>query len=83
MGEWLPIESAPKDGTWLLVAGTIWAGEISGIVKNVRAEMGIARFTNGKSDFDGDDWWDDTGGDAYACWCRPTHWMPLPQPPAA
>lgn len=78
---WQPIETAPRDGQWLLVAGRIWAGEISGVVTNDKAEVAIARFTNGRSDFPGDDWWNDAGGDYYATWCRPTHWQPLPAAP--
>lgn len=77
---WQPISAAPKDGRWLLVYGTVWAGEISGIARNQTGEVGIARYNGGKSDFPGD-WWDKVGGDAYACWCQPTHWMPLPAAP--
>ena len=77
---WLPIESAPKDGTWVLVFGNVWAGEISGVARNPKGDVGIARYTNGKSDYPGD-WWDEAGDDAYSCWCQPTHWMPLPPAP--
>ncbi len=68
---WRGIESAPKDGTYVLVFGNVWAGEISGIVRNDNGDVSIARYTDGKSDYPGD-WWDDVGGDAYACWCQPT-----------
>lgn len=78
--DWQPIETAPKDGDWVLVYGNVWAGEISGIVKNDFGEISIARYSDGKSDFPGE-WWHDAGGDAYACWCQPTHWMPLPEAP--
>lgn len=78
MLEWQPIESAPRDGTHILLFG-IWAGEISGVSKSPVIDIGI--WTGGTSDFPGDDWWSLPTGDAYACWMRATHWMPLPKPP--
>lgn len=76
--EWQPIETAPKDGTIVLLWGE-WAGEING--QSGIDTMDIGSFIDGKSDYDGDDWWLLVTGDAYACWMRPTHWMPLPPPP--
>lgn len=80
MSEWQPIETAPKDGTWIMVAGTVWAGEVGGVARNANPEVSIANYTSGKSDYPGD-WWNEAGGDYYATWCQPTHWMPLPPPP--
>lgn len=65
--QWRPIETAPKDGTWVL----LW--------------------------FDADEYavsgaWMRPGRDYIAHWCAfgrwtpgdaPTHWMPLPAPPAS
>lgn len=76
--EWQPIETAPKDGTVVLLFGT-FAGEISGVSDG--KEMHIGYWKNGRSDYDGNDWWRLAGGDAYTCWMRPTHWMPLPEKP--
>lgn len=61
---WQPIETAPKDGTRILVA----------------------RVTDGRV---GISWWDGLrleDKDKWACYSMltpPTHWMPLPDPPAA
>jgi len=55
---WQPIETAPKDGRWILVA---------------------------RDDMQGVVWWN-KNSDHWALaplsyFDRPTHWMPLPQPP--
>jgi hypothetical protein len=78
MTEWQPIETAPKDGREVLLFG-IWAGEIHGL--NADPTIAVGAWQGGKSDYQGDDFWALTGGDVYACWMRPTHWMPLPEPP--
>lgn len=77
-GKWQPIETAPRDGTWVLLTGgedTENYGE-NGPVVSARwwQEYGP----------DGDWYW------AYAYWDsawrseykNPTHWMPPPDPPA-
>lgn len=77
MSEWQPIETAPRDGTVLLGFGEA-AGEINGpFCKN---EVAPICWSGGRSDYPGYEW-TLTCGDAYACWMRPTHWMPLPTPP--
>jgi hypothetical protein len=75
--EWQLIESAPKDGTPVLLWGQ-WAGEINGIYKVPGMEIGY--YTGPSGDYAGFEW-AATGGDAYAVWGKPTHWMPLPPPP--
>ena len=77
MSEWLPIETAPKDGTEVLVGvdiATVW------IVRN-------ARFVRGE------DWMEPESEDGWWAYCNsvsqemlegifaPTHWMPMPDPP--
>jgi hypothetical protein len=74
---WQDIATAPRDGTDVLVWAQ-FAGEISGPHDNF--EMGIAAYNFGTTDFAGYEW-NALGGDAYAVWCRPTHWMPLPDAP--
>ena len=80
VGGWEDISTAPKDGTDVLLWSDIFAGEISGPVPCVGPLIG--RYSNGVSDYAGEGWWDVEGGDAYASWCLPTHWMPLPPPPS-
>lgn len=76
--QWQTMDSAPNDGTSVLVYGP-WAGEIAG--ESGVSVFDIARWCGGKSDFAGDDWWSASTGDAYACWIKATHWQPLPTAP--
>lgn len=70
---WQPIETAPKDGTWV----DLWCGERDGYP--------AGRFEN--MSFRGGEWrhpsffsHSDSYGTPLAA--MPTHWMPLPEPPA-
>jgi hypothetical protein len=81
---WQPIETAPRDGTAVLVMRDIWPGTKSG-----RAEE-----CNGHNTYVAE-WWQGENGGAGAWICymdsicepkcpvEPTHWMPLPPPPTA
>lgn len=63
--KWMPIESAPKDGSYVLLSGIelpVWQGSWVG-TSGRYAINGWTRFNSV-----------DTG------W-HPTHWMPLPDPP--
>jgi hypothetical protein len=84
VGQWQPIETAPRDGTAMLVMRDIWPGTKSG-----RAEE-----CNGHNTYVAA-WWaseDDDSKGRWVCYMdavfdptcpiRPTHWMPLPAPPA-
>lgn len=69
--EWLPIESAPRDGTWFL------GWNPTGIIED---QVQVYSWHNpGLGD---PPWWinaaDSNDGDD-----QPTHWMPLPSPPGA
>lgn len=79
---WRPIETAPKDGTPVLLLCEKFAGELSQPFTEDEyqhsVEAGI--YSTGLSDYPGDNWWD-LGGDGYATWGWPTHWQPLPPPP--
>ena len=71
-----PIETAPKDGTAVLLYGPA-AGEISGI--DAVEAWRIGYYATG-GDYDGFDW-ACSDGDAYAVWIKPSHWAKLPDPP--
>lgn len=77
MADWQPIETAPKDGTLILGFGQ-WAGEISGI--DSTPGRCLIYWCSPHTDYPGFEW-KVTGGDAYASWMKPTHWMPIPEPP--
>lgn len=86
MSEWQPIETAPKDGTLILVAGpVIDSSDVAGYVPWKETYVVLA-------------WWEgscwlgcfgdyhDTGCPICGGWFEypvvwPTHWMPLPEPP--
>lgn len=71
---WQPIETAPKDGTAILIACNY-------------DRMGKARVT--LAWWDGkwleSQYWDDNDEEWIDCVCqfKPTHWMPPPEPPEA
>ena len=71
MTQWQPIETAPRDGTAILV---------------YRSDMGVfsAHYVS-PCEFieDGDDepGWFSTNGHDLSGNDMPTHWMPIPQPP--
>jgi len=68
---WQPIETAPKDGTEILVYG-IATGEFGGVHEEPETWKVSWLFTN----------WSLCGGEGYAVWVdSPTHWMPLPEAP--
>lgn len=71
---WRPIETAPKDGTEIIVSGGIWGSD------SVSCEF-EAKFKKSACVS-----WDDG---SFNRWCevddkttyyRPTHWMPMPEP---
>jgi len=62
---WQPIETAPKDGTFVLLSGhelPVWQGSWVGRVGRYPIN-GWTRFNSVDIDW------------------SPTHWMPLPEPP--
>lgn len=63
--KWQPIETAPKDGTKILLGCPASRG-YSGVVEKCYWH----KWDNGKGK-----WWDWVTPD------KPTHWMPLPTPP--
>ena len=77
VAQWQPIETAPRDGTKILLYGQ-WQGEINGMRNDVVA---VGAWGGGRSDRGKSGWWDIINTDGYACWIYATHWMPLPAPP--
>ena len=73
MAEWKTIESAPKDGTWVLLTGGViyygWDGDDfpKCVVGQYVSYSNIWQFA----------WYDDG---YYGEYEHPTHWMPLPNP---
>lgn len=67
---WRPIETAPKDGTQILVYG-IYRDELFN--KDTKPSVHVVLYQY--------DLWEITGGCIYQSWVDATHWQPLPKPP--
>ena len=68
MSEWQPIDTAPKDGTEILLGG-LYAKK---------------KWTQSVGSRVGEYWMSNDGGDpewSSILFFKPTHWMPLPAPP--
>jgi hypothetical protein len=75
MSEWQPIETAPKDGTPVLIA------ECSALIDG-RPHWYIDTAVNFyELDVREKDVWREREGSDVVC-DSPTHWMPLPAPPS-
>lgn len=74
---WMPIETAPKDGTWvLLTGGSIdysWDGKTEPKVVVGQHIIWEDKWPQWKMA------WFDSGH--YGEYCNPTHWQPLPKLP--
>ena len=78
LGGWQPIETAPKDGTWILVYGEGTDDEAD------TRKVSVAQYTNYLNGTIYDEfWWQFAwyDGGYYGRFENPTHWMPLPTPP--
>lgn len=73
--EWQPIEMAPKDGTPILVH---WLGST---ISTVWPSMDRVSVASWKANHPSPHWAPTDG--AFLHILHPTHWMPLPNPPAA
>jgi hypothetical protein len=77
---WQPIDTAPNDGTWILLyGGNCGEDEYDGGSRIVSAQW--TRFLNGQKMVKGHwqfAWFD---GGYYGEYKNPTHWMPLPAGP--
>jgi hypothetical protein len=71
---WQPIETAPKDGTYVLVYPATWGG----------MSCSVAQWAEDKYAKTPRPFWtrlDDLGKVTISRQKPPTHWQPLPQPP--
>lgn len=77
MSEWQDISTAPKDGTYVL----LWSPDFGGDV-----QIGSFRVDGGFSGNDDPLWLNNTFDDFSVGYASvplsPSHWMPLPTPPA-
>ena len=65
---WQPIETAPKDGTWVLLSGGHPDfDDCKKEIKSFSMEMRV--------------FWLDDAPYQWSEYNEPTHWMPLPNPP--
>jgi hypothetical protein len=65
---WEPIETAPKDGTWILAFCPASSSD--------ELQWAVTRFCDGMWEIDASD---DRG--SFSTTNRPSHWQPLPEPP--
>lgn len=72
MKEWLPIETAPKDGTRVL----LWSLDADPALMPV-----IGEYDDDGPEPWGAAWWQDPTTDHFPIDADPTHWLPLPGPP--
>ena len=79
--DWQPIETAPKDGTCILIAGGIYDWDSSWGETLPFSGVTIASWNDIRT---GKPWQGENcgGHDEYYRYA-PTHWMPLPEPPRA
>lgn len=85
MTEWKPIETAPKNGTFVLLHvpdGALESGPVTiGTYFNAEERDERGRFKKGEFVYAHWTGWLGMDGDTRPSWCNPTHWMPLPSPP--
>ena len=85
VGVWQDIETAPRDGTWILLCGGR-TDEDFYLRDEPEAQSRIVSafwLLSPRGDGDGEEWsvgfWDGSWRTGYE---NPTHWMPLPAPPS-
>lgn len=76
MSGWLPIETAPRDGTPMLVWG-IREGEVTGRYDEPEAAVVCCDAPHYRGNV-----FSVTATDAYSVTIEATHWAPIPPPPA-
>lgn len=75
---WQPIETAPRDGSWILLSGGTCKGD-----EDYQKRIVTGQYTNelngGKTDWHWQFAWFDGG--YYGQYDNPSHWQPLPASP--
>ena len=83
--EWQPIDTAPKDGTWIMLGGGYIYCEEDGEIKLPfpARYQGYGPMYGGYGSSDLDYWHiaDRSNGNNTVVYNKPTHWMPLPEGP--
>ena len=79
MSDWKPIETAPKDGRFMLLH--VPDGLESGVVTVGSYWKADGRTENGRFALGSWSGWLGMDADVQSSWCEPTHWQPLPAPP--
>jgi hypothetical protein len=77
--KWLPIETAPKDGSFVLLYSNTPDTLPVGIGTYAKLEDALGTTTGWPKWTEG---WLGLTEDFLSRSCQPTHWMPLPPPPA-
>lgn len=77
MMNWFPIETAPKDGNCVLIAGGTFEVSNSLCGEIDATGVTIASYNSSEKQWRGEN----SGGHDEYYWHKPTHWMPLPEPP--
>jgi hypothetical protein len=80
MTEWQPIETAPKDGTRVIL-GFFRPNVFETLDQKPQAGIVLGRYVRGDVPPLCASAWQTESGQGFQ-W-EPTHWMPLPEPPAA
>jgi Protein of unknown function (DUF551) len=81
--DWQPIETAPKDGTLVLVCNTLDNGTIT----SIDGKIAVARYAYHLDGLEESIWEygtyysENSTGNQGAYLISATHWMPLPEPP--
>lgn len=75
--KWQPIETAPKDGTEIIAWGIRFGSW--GYTEDRKCWTGV-KWDRGNWERPGN-WFETRATPQYSAGFKPTHWMPLPEPP--
>ncbi len=78
MSEWMPIETAPRDGTRVIVFSPYGVHSRAGYQGDCRCQHVCESYWHQPGNPQVEGFWTSPMGQARF---RPTHWQPLPAPP--